>query len=215
MKHLSKIQDPIYIGYFKIPPEYYQDKIRYFERNKKKFDLLPEEAFFSLNLDYVRSLYKVKEYSQFLHYVDKLIEQLIVGEQMISEWKEIYTELLYKKAVAHYFNLDYEKAEQVLAQLLKIKVKPAYEKLYTRSVRDRMRMKSQSARGLVIMLLLMSGIVIAAELLVVRNLIVEQVWWVEIIRNVLFIAAISVFVGLEAFIYLKSQKALKAATHKS
>ena len=215
MKHLSNIQDPIYIGYFKIPPEYYQDKIRYFERNKKKFNLLPEEAFFSLNLDYIRSLYKVKEYTQFLHYVDKMIEQLILGDQLYNEWKDIYTELLYKKAVAHYFNMEYQKTEEVLSQLVRIKLKPAYGKLFTKTVRDRLRARSQNTRGLVIMLLLMSGLVIAVELLVVRNLFTDQIWWVEFLRNALFIAAISVYLGLESFIYFKSRSTLKKAIGKS
>lgn len=191
MDFANEIEELVYLEFQDIDDRDYQDKIRYYERNKKAIKSLPYEVKLEMTLQYVVSLFEVGDYYRYLKYVDTLLARVIEENLFSVDGDDIYQELLYRKAASLHNTLDYYSAEHVLAELCKIdSTNSVYKRTFLKNNMDRLRSQGQKVRAGIISMLLVSGIVIGIELLVIRPFYPEQIQVVEWSRNALFGGAI-------------------------
>jgi hypothetical protein len=208
MKSLDENIESIYSGYYKLGREAYQEKIRYYERHQKNIELLTLKENLDIEIDYCCALYHVKEYYQFLNRVDKLIYLVIAENIFVYNQVDIYKDLLYKKAEALMETLDFYKAQHVLTELAKMDHEnPAIQMAYRKNSIEKLRYEGQGPRAFNIGLIMSAGIIIAFEILYVRNFKTEWINQTEVLRNLILFAGILNMVSHEIWFRIKSKKA--------
>ncbi len=211
MDFANEIEELVYLEFQDIDDRDYQDKIRYYERNKKAIKSLPYEVKLEMTLQYVVSLFEVGDYYRYLKYVDTLLARVIEENLFSLDGDDIYQELLFRKAASLHNILDYYSAEHVLAELCKIDpTNSLYKRTFLKNNMDRLRSQGQKVRAGIISMLLVSGIVIGIELLVIRPFYPEQIQVIEWSRNGLFGGAILGIMIQEFLIRRRSWNKMKA-----
>jgi len=194
MKFANDIEEMVYLEYQDIEYSNYQEKIRYFERNRASIDTLSYLVRLEMSLEYVVSLFEVGEYFQYLKHVDKLMKIVIEDNIFSIHGDDIYQELLYRKAASLHNVVDYYGADHILGQLCKIDpLNEIYKRTFIKNSVDCLRYQGQKVRALIIGLFLVAAVIIGVELLVVRPFHPEEVAQVEMLRNTIFcIAALGI-----------------------
>ena len=215
MNFTSEIVKLVYTEYLDLEAKAYQDKIRYFERNSKEIKQLPFKINAEIRCDCAIAYFEVGDYMKFLDLVDPLIQLVITENIYTIKGKDIYKELLFRKAASLYNNVEYQKADYVFSELIKMDSKNSiYEKAYTKCSIDNLREKGQGLRGLSIFLFLLAGLIIGFELLVIRTFHKDYTFFVELSRNLIFALAIGTFIFQELNIRLRTKRKINKIKQK-
>jgi len=215
MNFTSEIGKLVYTEYLDIEAKAYQDKIRYFERNRNEIKQLPFKINAEIRCDCAIAYFEVGDYTKFLNLVDPLI-QLVISENIYTiKGKDIYKELLFRKAASLYNNVEYKKADYVFSELIKMEPEnPIFNKAFTKSSIDNLRHEGQVMRGISIFLFLLTGAIIAFELLVIRTFHKDYTSFVELARNLIFALAIGTFIFQELKIRLLTMRNINRLKNK-
>jgi len=209
MKFSNDIEELVYLEYQDIDHRAYQEKIRYFERNKTAIGTLPYEFRLEMSLEYTVALFEVGEYYSYLKLVDDLLARVVEENIFSVDGDDIYQELLYRKAASLHNVLDYHGSDHVLTELCRIDFDNViYRKTYLKNYIDRKRSAAQKARAMTIALFMAAGLVIGLELLVVRPFYAELTSNVELTRNILFGSAVLLMICHELHIRFQAYKSL-------
>jgi len=191
MNFTSEIEELVYQEFLEIEHIDYQSKIRYYERNKSEIFQLSFELSTEIRCECVIAYFEVGSYYAYLNKVDDLIH-LVISENVFEvKDKNIFEELLFRKAASAYNVVDYYKAEHIFSELIKINPKnQIYKKAFAKCCIDKLRYEGQASRGLTVFLFILSAAVIAVELLSIRPFHDEYIRSFEIARNLIFSLAI-------------------------
>jgi len=191
MSFIDDIDELVYYEYQEIDHKAYQQRIRYYERNKKAISTLSYEMRLEMTIQYVVSLFEVGDYYAYLKYVDQLLAKVINENVFSIDGDDIYQELLYRKAASYHNIVDYNKADHIFSQLCRIdKQSILYKKTFLKNSMDSLRYRDQKIRAVIISMFLLSGLIIGVELLSIRPFFPELISTVELSRNVLFFGAL-------------------------
>lgn len=215
MNFTNDIEDLVYQTYLEIDTQAFQERIRFFDRNRSAIIQLPFEMRLEMSLDYLSALFDVGDYYQFLRHVDRILE-IIIAENIYSvDGDDIYQELLFRKAAALFNTVDYVRSDHVYSELLRIDgSNKLYRLAYTKNRIAQLRYQGQKIRGATIALFLLTGVIIGIELLVIRPFFLEYIAQVELLRNGLFIFAISCILMQEFRIRYLATKGVKKIIKK-
>jgi len=210
MKFANDIEELIYQEYQDIPYSAFQDRIRYFERNRSEITSLSYSLRLELSLEYVVALFEVGEYYQYLRHVDKLLARVIEDNIFSIDGDDIYQELLYRKAASLYNIVDYYAADKILRQLVRIDPdNEIYKRTFIKNSVDSLRYQGQRVRSVIITLFMVAAVVIGIELLSIRPFNPSHTTIVETIRNSILAVAVSGIMLQELRIRMRSWYRLK------
>lgn len=214
MKFSNEIADLVYQEYLEIEPKAYQDRIRFFEYNKSQISKLDYQERLEISLEYTVSLFEVGEYGRFLKNVDQLLAICIKDNLFSVDGDDIYQDLLFRKACSLHNTIEYDGADHVFSELIRIdKSNIIYQRAYRRNKIQQLRDRGQKLRAIVIAMFLSTGLIIAGELLIVRPFFTDLVAVVESTRNGLFLAAIAMMVIQEIYIRITAARSIKMLKH--
>ncbi len=170
--------------------------VRFYEAYEKDIPRLAFSEYFELLIAYADALFEVGAYQSHLKMVDIAIEASILNNIKFYNGKDIFAELLFKKAASCHNLMQYREAEHVLRELLKIN---PYHELSTRFLKRCLRQQKPSwlrhAQAATIFLFLMSALIIAVEIVFVRGLFPEFTSTIEQSRSTTFLLACFIFAG--------------------
>jgi len=177
----------------------YRKRVRYYEKNEKAINNLEFDEYFELLVEYTIALFETGAYQKFLPIADDIIETTIAKNIKFHNGKDIYRDILFKKAAAYYNMLGYKKAEHILRELAKINPNDEITLRFLKKATRRRHPKFLDiSRGIAIFLFFVSALIIAVELLLLRpfwdGAIVENI---ELLRTVIFISACFLLAGSE------------------
>ena len=198
-----------------IRPADYQAIIRFYESNAKEIDDLSFEDSVRIKYSYYNSLYSVKAYEQLLSEIDEFIQLVIMENVFQIEKKDVFTHMLSIKAFALHHTMQYENAEYVMRELFKLQIPTKQEKrLFIRNSIQSTRYARQAVRGATIALYLLSGLLIATEILIIRTFHNEWSSTIETTRNIILLLATGLFVTNEVLMFLDARKKLISMTSR-
>ena len=109
----------LYLEYHK-PGRTFHDKVQFYEQYIANDQYLSFEDKCELRLDYQIALFEIGRYFRYLSKVDEVIEMVIVENIYEFNGKDVFEDLLFKKA-ACFFNLGkYEESATLLKEMKKI-----------------------------------------------------------------------------------------------
>ena len=191
MKFANDIAELVYQDYRGIEAKDYQEKIRFFEHNRQDIDKLPYEVRLEMSLEYTVSLFEVGEYQQYLQYVDRLLRIAIEDNLFSIDGDDIYQELLFRKGCALHNLVDFAGADHIFSELIKIDPdNKIYTQVYFKNKVSQLRYEGQKARSFIIILLMLTGVIVGAELLVIIPFFDSLTQVTAVLRNGLFFTAL-------------------------
>lgn len=109
-----------YLEYFAYDADALRERVRYYEENHAQIQMLDFEERLEMNIDYCLCLFEIGRYERYLEKVDPVIESVI--EENIYEYMKvpIFEDLLFKKAACYHNLYQFQKAEHLLIQLMRI-----------------------------------------------------------------------------------------------
>lgn len=216
MSFSNEISELVYQDYLCIDPKDFQERIRFFDHNRKDIDQLPYEMRLEMSIEYTVALFEVGDYFAFLKRVDQLLALSIHDNLFSIDGDDIYQELLFRKACSLHNIVDYHGADHVFSELIRIDVNnKTYKQSYYKNKVSQLRYLGQKVRTTIILLLMLTGIMIGIELLIVLPFFPEYSGKMEWIRNGLFISAVGGILLQELTIRFRAVKNIKKLSNKA
>ena len=203
----STYSSEIFNAFKKIKAKDYRTIVRFYEEHQLQILTLKYEERFELLIAYIESLFETGAYQKYLDIVYDAIEISIMNNIKIHKGYNIFQRLLFRKAASHYHLIQYDQAEHILKEL--VKICPS-EDTYIRFLQKCMRRQKPSylktARAFGIVCFFVSAAIILIELFYVRHFYQAYTSIVELSRNLIFaLGCISIIAG-ESFYFWKTRR---------
>ncbi len=210
MKSFDYKKAYIFDEYFIIDAEAYHEKIRYFDEHLEDILELPFDQSCKIRLDHAIALSKVGAHRAYLRKAEDLIRIVITENIFQYNGKDVFQELLFNKAKSLNATIQYDRAEEVLTQLIRMNPRDdRYKKLFIKTMVTNSRQKAQTVRGISIFAFLMVAVVTAIELLLVKSFFPPYLEAFEIGRIGLFVFANLLLLSHELYIRVRARNKYK------
>lgn len=191
----------VYVQYFGLGHEAYRAKVHYYENNPDGIASLYFDDKLDVEIDYLLCLFEIGKYERYLEKVDPIVEIIIAENIFTYNGEDIFYTLLLKKAACYYQFGQYQKSQEILRQLIKIKPNDTTSfGFLTLCKRKMMRDSEQLVRAIAISLLLSSMSITVINILIIDpffNAILSYFIW---IRNFMTLMAILIIVVSEVYL---------------
>ncbi len=148
----------------------FQELIHFFEENEKEIRELDFEEYFEVLTAYVTALFEVGAYREHLLMVDVVIETSIINNIVEHKGEDLFRRMLFRKAASLYHTGQFQKAEHVLAELLRMDREDQGAILFLKKcLRTHYPQIRSNAHAVAVFLFLLTAFVIALEVLLIRE----------------------------------------------
>ncbi len=201
MKPLFAGQSETYEAFLAIDGGAYKEKIQFIEENFFMLRELEAEEYFDMMVLYGEALFETGEYSRHAKLADHILEMSMERNIIMHRGQDVYFETLFKKAAALH-NLDkIDQAVYILKELIKINPDHESSKLFLINCIIRQKKPTvRPYRNISLDVLLLSAVVIAFELFVVRRFWPSWISITELMRNGLFISGVLLLIAGEVMV---------------
>jgi tetratricopeptide (TPR) repeat protein len=194
----STYQSKLFRDFKAIEATAYRQIIHFYEKQESYILQLDFEEHFELQTAYVNALFEVGAYHRHLLLVDVVIEMAITNNIEFYKGEDIFLKMLFRKAASLYNMLEYDKAEYILREIIKINPWDKDAAIFLKKCLRRQQPKFlQASRAISIVLFLVAAVVIAAEVLVVRPFYPFYADAVEQSRFGLFGLGLTILIGAD------------------
>lgn len=191
----STYHSKLYRDFKEIEQNAYQELIRFYEDHEPEIRQLDFEEYFDLLVAYVDALFDVGAYRTHLLMVDVVIETSIQENIILHNGRDIFKEMLFRKAASCFNMRKLDEADKILRQFIRIYPKDEQGILFLKKcLRKKRPNYLNNAHAVTIFLLLLTALVIAIEVLLVRPFYGLFVDLVEQSRISMFVFACTILV---------------------
>lgn len=204
-------QSQVYQSFREIQPKAYRVIVRFFEEHQKSIERLEFEEYLELLFSYGNALFELGAYTKYLAVADGILEQSISNNIQFIHGKDIFCETLFQKGASHYNLMEYDKADHLIREL--IKIEPTNEvaiKLLKRIDRKLKAKFTKNIHAFSVGFFMASAIVICIELLIIQTFYNQWQDAFEIIRIILFALGIAIVALGEIYLKLFSEYKINA-----
>ncbi|MDX1940169.1 MAG: hypothetical protein SFU99_06425 [Saprospiraceae bacterium] len=192
----STYRSKIYQEFTAIEAGAYRQLIHFYEKQEAAIRQLESEEHFEMTTAYVNALFEVGAYHKHLALVDGIIETAISHNIEFYKGEDIFLKMLFRKAASLYNLFEYDKAEYILREIIRINPWDKDAVLFLKKcLRSKQPRYVQYARATSIFLFLVAALVIALEVLLVRPFYTPYIASIEQTRILLFCSGGVVLIG--------------------
>jgi len=199
----------VYIAFKELDRSSFRELVQYFENNRKYINHLDPEQYFEILATYAHALFELGIYGKYIKAAEEILHLAIENNVYEFEGEDIYSATLFRIAASHYNIYQVDKAEKILKQLMRMHPDNTAISSFYKKLLARKRTLSQKTRAASIVLLLLSALIIAAELLVFRPFFQSLVFYIEMSRNILFVLGFGTYLFGEVANKLRVEWAVK------
>lgn len=177
----------IYQEFKEIDQSEFRHIVSFFETRHDAIQQLPFSEYLELLLVYADALFEIGTYHSYLSVADQIIAITIDHNIKYYHGEDIFYNVLFKKAAAHFNLLEYDKATHILKELIKMNPENDVVVRFLKKCKRQNRPEFlKSTRATSVFLFLLTAAVIAVELFIIRPFFGEYVPEIELVRNVVF-----------------------------
>ena len=203
----------LYRDFQEIEGNAYRRVVRFYEACEDQVVALEFEECFDLQVAYCKALFEIGAYQKHLAFADGVIEAAIING--IRRWNgaDVYFNTLFDKAASHHNRLEFERAEHILRELLKMQPdNEAVQVFLRKNARRKRSVLLQRSRAASIAFFLAAAVVICVEMLFVRTLYPVYEPLVQAVRTSLFAGGLLAMVGGDLLHRLRIHRRVAAWT---
>lgn len=193
----STYHSRIYRDFRGISEKDFREQIRYFEKFEDDIHRLGFDEFFELLVAYTNALFQVGLYRKFLLMAEVILALSIQHRVSMYKGYDLYRQILFRKAAAHFNLLEYQAAEYILYELIKLNPADTDTILFYSKCRQHQYPATRNYfRAASIFLFLLSAGLVALEILFVRPFFEMYALLVAYSRTTLFfLGCLAMLVG--------------------
>ncbi len=196
----STYHSKVYRDFKEIEINDYRKIVHFYEDHEANIRRLDEQEYFDMLTAYVDALFEIGAYQKHLLMVDLVIEAVIQRNIVIFRGEDIFRKMLFRKAASCYQTHDFDRAEYILKELLRMDTSNSDACLFLKKcLRKKEPALLQHARAVSIFLFLLTALVISIEVLLVRPFYQMHAPLVERSRITIFALGCVVLVGGNLF----------------
>lgn len=187
--------DTTYKEFLAIESGEYKEKVLFVDLNRDRLETLSLTDYARVMNAYAEALFELGKFAAHIEVADELIEMSIVTNVRYVGAKDLYEETLFQKAASLY-NLDkLDSAIYILRELLKINPANESARLFLINCHILERKSSLQTNRLVsIIIILLSAVVIAVEMLLIRPRFPGFTRDIELVRNIMFLGGTGILI---------------------
>ena len=186
----STYHSKIYRDFKEIEANAYRQVIHFFEKKEDEIKQLDFEEYFELLVAYVNALFETGAYQKHILTADLVIENTIVHNIEVFKGEDLFRKMLFKKAASLYNILEYDRADYILRELIRIDPFNDDNSMFLKKcLRKKFPDLVNYSRAASIFLFLLTTFVLCIEVLLVRPFYNMHAELVEISRNSTIILA--------------------------
>jgi len=190
-----KSYSKIYRNFKEIELGAHRAVVRFYEEYEKDIRELNFEESFELMIAYLDALFEIGAYGNFLGLVNHAIEEIITNNIKIYQGEDIFEKILFRKAAAHYNLMQYAKSDHILRELIRMNPENELAARFLKRCDCRLRPRIiKNSRAFSVLLFVLSAVVIAFEVLLVRPFFNMYEADIMTVRNLLFLSGVVVLV---------------------
>lgn len=176
----------------------YQAIVHFVEENLEVIQQLAFDRYLELIYTYNNALFETGRYKKQFRQADELIQLAILHNIHEYRGEDLYRKVLFQKAASAYQLMRYDEAVHILRELIRMSPEePLYPRFLAKCLRARKPAFLRHLRALAILAFLLTALIIALEILVVRSIYPQELAKVMLFRNLLFAFGIVLLVGGE------------------
>jgi hypothetical protein len=202
-QHSSIYYSPIYRRFKSFDENAYRAVVHFYEKNEDEISGLEFDEYFDFLVTYTNALFYSEEYRKHLLMADAVIETSFEHNEPFFQEEDILQKMLLQKATSHYHLMDFKKSVRILSELININpFDKNHVKLLQKCLWFDYPAYIQPVRGLAIASFLLSALVIALHLLVVKALLPDFDDQTAVFRNITLILGFGILIaghGIHAF----------------
>lgn len=215
-EYFETYTEEVFLRFKEIDESAYREVITFYESNEDVLLHLELSAYLEVRMAYSDALFEIGRYRDFILLCDELIEEVIFHNIKYVGGQDVFEKLLFKKAAAYYHQMNYDEAEHILWQLIRMNPQNSIAAYLLK----RCKVKNQPsylrrAKSVSIFLFLLSATIIAIELLIIQPFFSAYHSNVEIIRSSLFLFGIFLLVISDGWHRLKSFHTVTTAVDRA
>lgn len=192
----------LYIDYHRIEDSLYRERVRFYEDHRSYLEYLSSDQKTEIDLNYIHCLFEIGKYERFLKVVDRLIEKVITDNIYEYNGKDIYRELLFRKAASLYNTDQVAPAMSIAKQLLRMHPDDATRHLYARCRKNVDKDRFNGIKAIAVVSLL-SGLSVSVTLLfIIEPFYSDYSAALVFLRDVLFATGVVLMVGHEIYMHV-------------
>jgi len=213
LKRPTTYDSEVFKEFNRLDEDNFQSVVHFYEQHKEDMVTMNFDERFIIHLAYCNALYEVNSYKKHLKVSDEIIERSIYHNIQFFNGEDIYLKTLYQKAKSYFHLHEYESAQHVAQELVKILPghSPYSQLLNKCLIRQRPKLIKRFLAGGVLLYLL-SVVLIVVNILLVKPISEASVEPMEFLRKGIFLAGILVLLfGIVlhhflAFLHIKKIK---------
>ena len=188
----------IFSSFKALDPSSYHEVIRFFENNHVELRDLYLDEYTEVLLAYSNALFETGNYKTYTKVSAELIELIRMHDVEHHDHEDLFERVLFKKAAAHYHLFELDDAEQILWELVKMNPSNGIAAYLLRKCRTKNQPSYlRWAKGISIVLFLLTALIIAIELLLVQPFFAKFSQTIQTIRLIIFIGGIFLLIAAE------------------
>lgn len=193
----------VYDNFVEIKGHSFKSVVKFYSLNYRAIKQLPLKEYLELHTEYLNALFELSLYRKYISECDELIEISIEYNIYNYNGEDLLQSTLLRKAASLYHIYETEEAKRITHELLKIN--PSHKSarlLYEKCLLRKNKSYSNLFRGMTIILLLSSAMIIFIELILVRPFYEAFIYPIEFMRTSIFAAGLLILSLSEGFNYL-------------
>lgn len=195
LKRPDTYDSKVFLEFSRLDEENFRSVVHFFEKHQEEVVTMNFEERFIMLLTYSNALYEINAYKRHLRVADDIIELSITHNIQFFNGEDIYLKTLYQKAKSYFHLHEYESAEHVSSELVKmVPNQTSYSKLLNKClIRQRPNfVKRMLASG--VFLYLLSVVFVVINILIVKPSFPEYHWGMETTRISIFVGGIAMLI---------------------
>ncbi|MEZ4949340.1 MAG: hypothetical protein R2879_02290 [Saprospiraceae bacterium] len=170
MQQFTTYQSTLFREYRGISATDFQAMVHFFERNEAEICSLEFDEYFEMLSAYVASLFEMGAYEKHLFMAEVVIEASIENNIHFYKGQDIFKYTLFKKAASHFNLMDYDKAEHILKELLKMEPDNEDSLSFLKKVlRSRKSELQKNTRATAMFCFLITPVIICIDILIIQS----------------------------------------------
>lgn len=196
----------VVLGFKQIPEKNYSRQIYFIEKNREIVENMDTDFRIDLLDKYNIALYEIGHYHKCLSHLETLIFD-VINENYQSGSNDLFCVLLKRKAYSLYNIGEFEKAQHVSSELIKIDPTSIETNLIMTNACYRLvKQKTKGLRAVAVMMLIFGISITCFDLLIIQNFYPEQAVKMGWLRIFTIGGAALIIVALEMFAFFKGRQ---------
>ncbi len=210
----STYPSKIYQSFKEIKSNDFRTIIRFCEERQGVINQLVFDEYFELLLAYSNASFEIGAYTKYVRLANILLEESIDKNVQCFQGSDVFCQALFRKAAAHYQLLQYDKAIHLLQEL--IKIDPTHKAailLLKRTLRKAKTQFLKTIKATAVLAFLASTLVIATEVLFIKNLLPAQQPLFQSIHVILLTLSIGIYILGEGYLRWQAHYQVQQLIH--